>query len=129
MSTRDIVIETRVNSIDLASCMDYLCTKGVLPRNNSDAICLCVQLAAHAVKGKSREFATITEARTFLEQLGLSLNRKGTSNALRLMQEDALLADGFSPDYGKHKTTVDEVDEDNWKKMVEEAINKVDGET
>jgi len=125
---RDVVIEGRLSSMDLAICAKFLFNKGIIPRNNSDLLNLCVQMAAFATN--SQAFASIMEARQYLTSIGLgNLNRgnKSRSIANRAMQEETLSADGFNPDYGRVKTTIKDVpsSDEDWQQQVQQAFDSI----
>jgi hypothetical protein len=125
---RDVVIEGRLSSMDLAICAKFLFDKGIVPRNNSDLLNLCIQMAAFATKLDT--FNNVTEARQYLTSIGIgSLNRSNRNKSIanRAMQEEALSADGFNPDYGKVKTTVKDVpsSDEDWQQQVQQAFDSI----
>ena len=124
---RDVVIEGRMSSLDLALCAKYLVSIGMMPRSNSDLLNLCVQVAAYATK--LEPFDTVADARKYLEGMGLGkLNRagRGRNIANRAMQEETLIADGFDPSYGVKKRTK-AISDEEFKKMVEQALKNSEG--
>lgn len=122
---RDVVIEGRMSSIDLAICAKYLISIGMMPRSNSDLLHLSIQLAAYATKIEPDK--TVAEARQYLESIGISqLNRSGRGRlvANRIMQEDTLKADGFSPDYGIKRTKKADISDDEFRQMLQRTIDQ-----
>jgi hypothetical protein len=128
---RDVVIEGRMSSKDLATCVKYLVSVGTVPRSNSDMLDLIVKMAAYATHD-AEPFETITEARQYLAGFDLgNLNRseRGKRLAVRTMQEESLTAEGFDPGYAHKRMTIKDVpqtDED-WKRMAEQAMRMSDG--
>jgi len=123
---RDVVIEGRMCSKDLATCVKYLVSVGTVPRSNSDMLDLIVKMAAYATHD-AEPFATITEARTYLAGFDLgNLNRseRGKRLAVRTMQEESLTAEGFDPVYANKRMTIKDVPktDDDWKRMVANAM-------
>lgn len=126
-NARDVVIEGRMSSLDLALCAKYLVSIGMMPRSNSDLLNLCVQVAAYATK--LEPFDSVAEAREYLEGMGLgklNRNNRGRNIANRAMQEETLIADGFDPSYGMRKKTKSVSDEE-FKQMVKQALKNSEG--
>jgi hypothetical protein len=122
---RDVVIEGRMSSIDLATCAKYLISIGMMPRSNSDLLNLSVQMAAFATKLEA--FKTVAEARQYLEEIGIrNLNRSGRGRltANRAMQTETLIADGFSPDYGMKRTKKADISDEEFKQMLQRTIDQ-----
>ena len=118
---RDVVIESRLSSIDLANCAKYLISKNIIPRNNSDLLHLITQMASYSTK--QEDILSVTDARAFLDSIGLgNLNRKDRNIriAIRAMQEDTLEADGFDKAYGT-KNGAKHGDED-WEQLAKQAL-------
>ncbi len=122
---RDVVIEGRMSSIDLATCAKYLISIGIIPRSNSDLLNLSVQIAAFATK--LDEFKTVADARKYLESIGINqLNRSGRGRltANKAMQRETLIADGFSPDYGMKRTKKADISDEEFRQMIERTIDQ-----
>ena len=123
---RDVVIEGRMCSKDLATCVKYLVSVGTVPRSNSDMLDLIVKMAAYATHD-AEPFETITEARQYLAGFDLgNLNRsdRGKRIAVRALQEESLTAEGFDPVYANKRMTIKDVPktDDDWKRMVANAM-------
>ena len=123
---RDVVIEGRMSSVDLATCVKYLISKGIVPRSNSDMINLVVKMAAFSTHD-SNAFTSIESAREYLAGFELgNLNRRerGKRTAVQAMQEESLTAEGFDPVYANKRMTIKDVPktDDDWKRMVANAM-------
>ena len=127
---RDVVIEGRMCSKDLATCVRYLVSVGTVPRSNSDMLDLIVKMAAYATHD-SNPFNTVTEARTYLAGFDLgNLNRleRGKRSAVRVMQEESLSAEGFDTAYASKRTTIKDIphSDEDWRRAAEEAFKMRD---
>jgi hypothetical protein len=103
---RDTVIEARLDSRDLATCARYLTDKNCPINSISELVHLSLQMAVYAIG--HNEFETTQEARDYLQSIGLAnLNHgnRGRNKLTRILQEETLSADGFSPNYGQARTT------------------------
>lgn len=121
---RDVVIEGRLSSIDLANCAKYLISKNIIPRNNSDLLHLITQMASYSTK--QEDILSVVDARAFLDSIGLgNLNRKDRNIriAMRAMQDETLEADGFDKSYGMKKgpKNIDTSNED-WEQLAKQAL-------
>ena len=122
---RDVVIEGRMSSLDLAICAKYLVSIGMMPRSNSDLLNLSVQLAAYATK--IEPFESVASAREYLESVGIrNLNRSGRGRltANRAMQTETLIADGFDPNYGRKRMKKADISDEEFKQMVAKVLDQ-----
>lgn len=123
---RDVVIEARLDSKDLATCARFLTDSGASIGSNSELIWLITQLAVYSIGGC--EFETTQDARDYMKSIGLiNLNRSGRNKTIlqRNLQREALSADGFNPNFGSNRVRKPDVDEKDWNELVVEAINKL----
>ena len=120
-----MTIEGKFDSREVARCARYLIGKGIMPRNNSDLLNLIVQLANYAIHD-TEEFATFSDARAYLENTGIVLNRSGRGKSImhRVLQEETLAADGFDTGYGKRRLTMKDFGDID--SLVRDAVNSLD---
>ena len=122
---RDVVIEGRLDSRDLATCAKYIVEKGCQINSNSELMYFVTQLAVYAI-GK-HEFETTSEARNYLQSIGLGgLNRsgRGVRTLQTALQNEDLQAEGFNPQYGAKQQTKVSMSQEDMDNLVRNAIKQ-----
>ena len=121
---KDALMESRLDSRDIATCAKYLVEHGATINSNSELLWLITQLAVYAIG--HNEFETTQDARDYLSTLGITkLNRSGKNKETlhKALQKDTLKADGFDPNYVVRKSK-HMIPDQTWEDMVQKAIKQ-----
>lgn len=118
MNKRDVVIEGRLSSIDIATCAKFLYDKGIIPSSNSELMSLITQLAVKAVGGTC--FLSKQDARDFLNKIGLTnLNRSGRGKVNMIK---ALQLENISDNTDDTRLTLQDIPSDEELKSIAKSL-------
>ena len=75
---KTIPLETRVDLVDLATCLDFFVQSGVVPTTKSQLVALCVTgFSSILVQNKKTKKPTLLEANIIMENMGLGIRSRG----------------------------------------------------
>lgn len=126
---RDVVIEGRLDSRDLATCARYMVDKGCPINSMSELMYFVTQLAVYAIG--HNEFETTGEAREYMQSIGLGgLNRsgRGLRTLQKSLQQEDLKAEGFNPQYGARTQMKGKLSDTELENMARSAMKLVEKE-